>query len=90
MEFVDNIERDRSHLPPCVLEANHRLYSFQEGSIPNLKGEGLIVVIAGNGLQYQGWRGSFDDISMRQVGNASFINEISVDDLVQKMEEIKK
>lgn len=88
MEFIGNLERDLSSLPPGVLDYNGQIYKFQEGSIPGLKGVGLIVVAVRDGIQYQGWRGSLDNICMRQVNGVSFVNEVKVDDLVRKMKEI--
>ena len=72
-----------------VLDYNGRLFRFDDVDIPRLSGNGLIVIVTKPGLQYQGHRGNFDNLTMNQTDGASFINGVNVDELVLRMKEIK-
>jgi hypothetical protein len=84
VEFIGALERE-CDLYDRILDYNGQQYRFGEGDIPELQGAGLIVVRTGP-IQYQGWRGPFDNICMRQAGGISTINGVAVDELVLKME----
>ena len=69
-----------------MLEYNGQVYRLNSGDVPDLVGTGNIVVKNRNGLQYQEWLGTFDNICMRQVGDKSFVNGVDVDELVERLE----
>lgn len=89
MQFVGRLDREMKDAT-LILDYNGRLFRFAEGDIPSLKGTGLVVVVTRPGLHYQGHRGNFDNINMRQIDGASFINGVNVEYLVTKMEELKE